>query len=346
MKIEKKCSEIMRNLIKYLNILFLSSVIIFNSCEEGVEIFSGDPSVPIIYCLLDPFDTVQYVRISKTYTIEQGTNPITSCADSLIYPGDIEVSLDRWGGGKVVEIILFEKTTGINKEQGLFPGEYNDLYRTFDPIYPETKYTLHVYLEDRGLVLSAETITLGELKVIDPFPLPQRKITLSSNMDYTIRCNLATEAWIYQTTVSFYYLEIHNADTLYTSFDWLQDIDQSGFLGTDIISFNLKGPLFYREMLDNIEENNDVKRISLDMTFIFYYGGKELSYYVESIKPSAGVLQEKPNYTNFTNCEGVFSSLSVKEINNIQLSKIFIDSIAGSELTRHLGFVNSRDSLY
>jgi len=326
--------------------LFLSCSFLFNSCEEGIEVFSDGSSVPIVYCLLDPFDTVQYVRLSKTYIIEQGNNPIISTGDSLIYPGNVQVSLDRWENGDIVETILFNEVNNIQKEEGLFPVEKLDLYASYNDILPETKYTLNIYLEDRGLIISAYTVTIGDLKVIDPFPLPQRRITLNSNMDYTIRCNLAQEAWIYQTITRFNYLEIYGQDTIAKFFDWKQNVKQPDYNSADYVTFHLNGPIFYQEMLKNIEANPDVTRKSVDMSFLFYYGGMELNYYVISISPSSSALQEKPNYTNFTNCEGIFSSLSSKEITKVQLSKIFIDSIANSIWTGHLGFVNSKDSLY
>lgn len=318
----------------------------YQSCTEDIDVFAGGPSVPIVYCLLNPFDTIHYVRISKSYITEKGTNGLTSEPDSLVYPGDIQVSLERWDEDRVEEIIVFEKFTGPDKDPGDFPGEKNILYRAVRRIYPESKYVLYVYLEDRGLVLDAEAKMVGKLKVIDPFPIPQRKISLTSNMDFTIRWNLASEAWIYQTVVKFNYDEINGQDTISKSFDWVQKTVHPDFLESNVLSIRLNGAVFYTEMLKNIEEIPEIKRKAVDMSFSFYYGGLELRFYVESISPASSVLQEKPSYTNFNNCEGVFSSLGQKEINNILLSNIFIDSIANSRQTAHLGFVNSRDSLY
>ncbi len=96
--------------VKYKRIIIISvfAAILLSflqSCEEDIEVFSGDPYAPIVYCLLDPFDTVQYVRLSKSYVIDRGTNSITSEPDSLIYPGDVIVSLERWNNGQLLETI-------------------------------------------------------------------------------------------------------------------------------------------------------------------------------------------------------------------------------------------------
>lgn len=331
----------MQNIIKRhkIHIIWLLSVIslpFYQSCTEEIDVFADGPSVPIVYCLLNPFDTIHYVRISKSYVFDKGNNSITSEPDSLVYPGEVQVSLERWNEDRVEEIIEFDKYIGQDKDPGDFPGDRNILYRAVSKIYPESKYILYVYLKDRGMVLNATTTTVGKLRVIDPLPIPQRKITLTSNMDYTIRWNLTSEAWIYQTVVKFNYDEIIETDTIRRYFDWIQKTVNPDFLESNIISSRLNGSIFYKEMLKKIQENPLIKRKAVDMDFSFYFGGIELRYYVESISPSASVLQEKPSFTNFNNCEGVFSSLSNKELINIPISDIFIDSIAGSLLTSHL----------
>jgi len=333
--------------IKLITFWILSLILILlnQSCEEDIEVFSGGQSVPIVYCLLNPSDTVHFVRVSKTYMIERHTNGITSEADSLEYPGKIRITLERWIGDELIDTHTLNKISGIEKDNGNFPGVENDLYRYIGKIYTENKYILYLYFEDREVFTYAEAKTVGKLRVIDPFPVTERKITLNNEMDYTIRWDYAPMAWIYQTSVRFNYIEIIGSDTINKSFNWNQNISQPSFVESDYISTRLDGSEFYKEMLKNITVIPGVKRKAIDLSFLFGYGGIELRLYTESIKPSFGILQEKPGFTNFNNCEGVFSSRSFKEINSVQLSKIFIDSISGGELTKHLGFIDSRDSL-
>ncbi len=330
-------------------LLLLNFILItpfFYSCEDEVDVFSGDPSMPIIYCLLNPFDSVQYLRIGKSYTVEKGTTGVPGSADSLYFSGDVIVSLERWNEDEVEETIEFEPYNEIIKDEGIFPTGLNNLYRTDKRIYTDSKYVLYVYLKDRELILDAEAFMVGELEVIDPFPLPEKKITLSVDQDYVMRWNLAPEAWIYQAVVTFNYDEITATDTIRKSFDWVQNVSQPDFLTRDFISMKLNGARFYQEMIKHVKQNSLLKRKAIDLTFTFYFGGVELRFYVESIKPASGILQEKPSYSNFKNCQGVFSSLATKQVNEVELSTIFIDSIANSKMTGNLNFVNSKDSLY
>lgn len=340
----KKRKYSIASLLLLLNFIIITPF--FYSCEDEVDVFSGEPSVPIIYCLLNPFDSVQYVRIGRTYIVEKGTIGIPNSADSLFFPGEIEVSLERWNEDIVEETILFEPYNEVSKDEGLFPSDLNKLFRTDRKIFPNTKYVLYVYLKDRELILDAEAMMVGELNVIDPFPLPERRMTLSIDQDYVMRWDLAPEAWIYQAVVTFHYDEIIGTDTIQKSFDWVQNVSQPDFLTREFITMRLNGARFYQEMNNSIEQNSAVKRKAVDISITFYFGGVELRFYVESIKPSSSILQEKPSYSNFNYCEGVFSSLATKKIDGIELSNIFIDSIAGSKMTENLSFVNSKDSLY
>ncbi|MFC2117657.1 hypothetical protein ACFLSY_03335 [Bacteroidota bacterium] len=316
------------------------------SCEDEVDAFvEGDP-VAIVYCLLNPFDSVQYVRINRTYLSEEGTEGFPSTSDSIYFMEDIQVSIERWEDNEVKETIIFEKYEGKPKDSGNFPNDKSILYRAEGKIYTQSKYILYLYMTESENIIQAEATTIGDLVIIDPFPIPERKVTLSSIQDYTIRWDLSPEAWIYQTAVRFNYDEINGEDTLRKSFDWMLNISQPDFQKREYVSARINGSKFFQILVQNIEENTSVKRKAVDLDFIFYYGGVELRFYVESISPSTTVLQEKPSFTNFTNAEGIFSSLAKKEILSIQLSNIMIDSIAHSSVSRNLSFVDHLDSLY
>ena len=333
-----------RPIIIYLIILLLFPF--YYSCEEEINVFVGGDPAPIAYCLLNPYDSVQYVRLTRTYIVDNGTSGYPSSVDSLYFDGEIQVSLERWENYQVKEIIEFEQYDSIIKEPGDFPTEKNILFRYFGNIYPEGKYILYINLIDRNLKLYAETITVGELDIIDPLPFTEREITLTSEQNYDIKFNLALQAWIYQTSVIFYYDEITEDDTIRKSIEWIQTVKKPNFQTREHISIRLNGSKFYQVLKNEISENSNVKRKALDFSFNFYYGGTDLRFYVESITPSSSVLQEKPSYTNFTNSQGIFSSLAIKRIENIQFSKIMIDSIAHSAVSKSLGFVDSKDSLY
>ena len=340
----KKSLKMKRHVIIYFIILLLFPI--YYSCEDEIDVFSDGDSVPIVYCLLNPYDTVQYVRLTRTYIVEKGTTGFPSSVDSLYFDGEIQVSLERWENDQVMETIEFEQYDGKVKDPGAFPTDKNILYRSFKKIYTESTYLLYIYLKNREKILYAETETVGDLDVIDPFPIPQRKITLSGDQDYVIRFNLAPEAWIYQTAVNFNYDEISQEDTIRKSIEWIQKVTKPDFLKRDYISTRLNGAKFFQVLMAELEENSNVKRKALDLSFKFYYGSTDLRFYVESITPSSSVLQEKPSYSNFTNSQGIFSSLATKKIESIQLSKIMIDSIAHSKVSKNLGFVDSKDSLY
>ncbi|MFC2117263.1 hypothetical protein ACFLSY_01305 [Bacteroidota bacterium] len=340
----------MRRIKLYLRIfIFSTPVFVFSflisSCEEEIDLIMESPSTPVIYCLINPFDTVHYVRVTKTYIPDNVNNNIPLSDDSLYFSGEVEVSLERWNENRAIETIKFQKTTEISKDHGLFPNQNNILFIANHSITPGDRYILYVYIKDRGLIIDAETVMVGELDVIDPLPFVNREITLLENQDYKVRWNLASAAWIYQVVSRFNYFEITDGDTIQKNFEWVLNASYPGEHLENFIYTNINGSRFYQEILKNIKENPEVTRKVKDMDIVIYYGGMELRNYVESLNPSRSVLQEKPKYSSFKYCEGVFSSLSKNENKGIGLSKIFIDSIADGKKTKNLNFLDS-DNIY
>ncbi len=44
-------------------------LLIITACSSDLEINSGHPAVPVIWCAMNPYDSVQYVRVQKTFII-------------------------------------------------------------------------------------------------------------------------------------------------------------------------------------------------------------------------------------------------------------------------------------
>jgi hypothetical protein len=89
------------------------------SCETAIDINTGNQDVPIVYCVLNSADSFQYVRIQKTYLIDQAALENPPQQDSMLFTGEIVVTMERWSGGKVMETIRFAPTNEVPKDSGL-----------------------------------------------------------------------------------------------------------------------------------------------------------------------------------------------------------------------------------
>ncbi|MFO7617355.1 MAG: hypothetical protein R6V75_08880 [Bacteroidales bacterium] len=327
---------------------FLAALLapVIHSCTTDFEVNAENLNIPIAYCVLNSADSFQYVRLQKTYLVDQAAMENPPHPDSMMFPGEIVIAIERWLNGKVVETALFHPVTDIPKDSGFFPTDKHILYRARMSVLPLQKYRLYIYIADKEKVMYAETNTIGRLTVVDPIDLSLRKISLTTGTNYVSRWEPVKNAGIYQVAVRFNYTETRNGETAFRHIDWPQGYTNPSS-AIDYLSREISGARFMHILAENIEVTPDVVREVNSIDFIILSGGMELKYYIESTAPSEGALLEKPVYSNISNGIGLFSTISRVDIKGLLLSSVTIDSIAYSPLTRKLNFMDhtgDRDS--
>jgi hypothetical protein len=310
-----------------------------SSCETAFQINAENQEVPILYCNLNTSSDTQYLKLNKTYLIEEAASEYPPHQDSIYFSGDIQVVLESWKNGIVEEVFIFEPTTDIPKDTGFFPNEKNIIYKTQARIFPQTKYSISVYIEDEEKVVYAETESLGKLKIIDPLDIPERKVSLNIGQNYTCRWKPVDNAGIYQVIVDFYYMEYEGEDSTQQVFEWPQAFT-SPKTNAESLSKDISGSRFFNILDEHIPIKEGVIRRAQGMDFTIISGGEEIKFYIESTAPSDGALMEKPVYSNITNGLGVFSTFSKAIISKLPIGSVTIDSLAYSQHTNQLGFLD------
>jgi hypothetical protein len=46
---------------------------------EEIDLFTGSPSLPVVYCILDPLDSVYRVQLTKTFYGERSAQELGPC---------------------------------------------------------------------------------------------------------------------------------------------------------------------------------------------------------------------------------------------------------------------------
>lgn len=316
------------------------------SCETGIVINTDNQDVPIVYCVLNSADSFQYVRIQKTYLIDQAAFDYPPEQDSMLFKGEIVVAMERWSGDKVIETVRFWPTNEIQKDSGFFPNSKNILYKTRAQIVPNQTYRLYIYLASKEKVLYAESSSLGTLVVIDPIPLTQRKISLHNGMNYTCRWQPVQNAGVYQVVLRFNYKETIDGETKIKTLNWPQTFASPGS-DAEYLSNDISGARFMHILEDNLKPVHGIVREVVGLDFQIVSGSMEMKYYIESTAPSEGALMEKPVYSNVTNGIGLFCAVARIDVNDLLFSPVTIDSIAYGKYTNALGFLDhtfDRDS--
>ncbi|HBB91799.1 MAG TPA: hypothetical protein DC042_08785 [Bacteroidales bacterium] len=336
--------SVKKTILTGIQALFFIATI--QSCSTDFDINSDNLDTPIVYCILNTADSFQYLRLQKTYLIDQAALEFPPHPDSMVFPGEVVVSLERWQNNEVKETIRFNPTTEIQKDTGFFPTDKHLLYKASARILPKQLYRLYIYLGSKEKVLYAETTTLGSLTVVDPMPLPIRKISLYEGANYTCRWQPVEKAGVYQVVVRFKYLETLGGVTSEKTLIWPQGFSNPGS-NIEYLSKDVSGARFMHVLEESLVSKAGIERLAVGLDFQILSGGVELKYYVESTAPSEGALMEKPVYSNVTNGIGLFSSMAEVNISNLFLSSVTLDSMAYGRYTRGLGFLDhtgDRDS--
>lgn len=335
-------SSSIENFFKILIFLWIFSLI--HSCSTEIEINGDSPATPVVYCFLNPDDSVQYLRLSKTFTIPV-TDPRHQPSDSeMIYSEEPEIYLEANGSGFKQRFYKCTIIDTIQKDQGWFPVKGMQLYATKCKIEPSSLYSLVVFFHSENRIVFGQTRSFGSaLQIYDPTLLQFRDVDLFPGQDYYVRFSAVTNAQIYQTTLSFLYDEIKGGKPVRKEFRTRLEPLLNENPDVEYLQQRISGLRFLTDLSRGLTADSGVIRKPVCFNFQVSCGGIELATNIQSEEHTSAFSQII--YSNLDNAQGLFSSLNHRYVNNVPISRFTIDSIAKSYLTRNLGFLSFKDLL-
>jgi hypothetical protein len=316
---------------------------LFSNCDDKFVVNADWKDITIIYGLINQNDSINYIKINKAF-LNENTNALelAKVIDSLYYKDSIKVVLEEWSGSSLVRNIYLEKEYDTTKDSGIFayPGQY--LYKT-----PVTKlsenylYRLVVKNPQTGKEMSSSTTLVGN---ISPYLPPQNgQITFKPENQVDVQWYTGRNAYFYDLTVDIIYIEYprgNPAAAVEKVIHWpiLSYRTTPNLNGSTLMSVKIQGNAFFDLLLSNIEVNMNLDREFKHLDFIFSSGGQEIYYYINVNKPSIGIIQKKPEYSNIENALGVFSSRNKNTI-NCRISPLCLSEIKKNSKTINLNFI-------
>ena len=308
------------------------------SCTEEVNLVSDQSEpVPVVYSLLNPDSKEQFVRLGRTFQYDQSIAGSAPATDSTVWNLPVDVYAEEWSEGRLVRTFQFGPWTAPAKDTGFFTTDNLRVYRSeFQPLRLHT-YKIYVHFPDDNRLVFGSTLIPAAPVVYDPLDLPGRKISLQSEVNYTIRWAPPARAGLYQCIFHVAYQEESPAERTFHEVLFGTDPIFEMTNGSEI-SWILAGNRFFQEMARQIPVNPDVARKVVNVQCRFYTGGEELALYAApDLVASRTSILVNP-YTNMENGIGIFSSLQVITVSNLELSNTTLYEIAHGELTKNLGF--------
>lgn len=322
------------------------------SCEDEFDVNAEWKDITIVYGLLDVNDTIHYIKINKAFLNEETSAiELAQNIDSIHYPDILSVVLEEYvkGNPYPVNIIHLEREYIENKEPGIFnyPGQY--LYRTpgdNTQLNPVATYLLKITNEETGKIISSRA---GMIQGLEPLrPIPNGHISFYPSSYYEISWSTGKNAYFYNLEVKAYYTEREKGSSI-----WLDTIELKWPIfsyrrspdlgGLDLMTTKIQGAAFYQFMASQVLQKSGENRINpswerkfLNFEFIYSSGGEEIYYYINVNKPSIGLIQKKPEYSNIDNGYGVFSSRNHFKF-EVRLANV--DSLIEYSITKDLNFI-------
>jgi hypothetical protein len=312
-------------------------VVLTVSCDQDIDINDNWEDVGVVYGLLNPNATVNWVRIERGYL---GTEPASASfnqPDSLYYD-TLQVFL--YGiddDGDTLDTRELIKDQSINLDSGLFTTEDYRLYRTEETIPPslgrlDQDLTYHLRVVKVGTNFKD---TKASTELVEPrisstsgfrFSRPNPNVTPNQRPEYTgqIAWYDSDRAEMYEIDVYFFYRELDTTTGVTISKSFKIDFEtQIGPFSptTRPRESNKNQHNLYEAIAANVPVNEDMLRFYDKMRIEIWAGGEMLRRYTQLNEPSTSLSQTRPEFMQVDNGIGMLSSRTIIRLDDIDLGR-------------------------
>jgi hypothetical protein len=329
----------MQKIKKYLCFIFISLVlIVLNSCNEKIKLIGDFVETAVVYGLLDQADSLHYIKINRAFIGPGNALEIAQIADSSYFT-NVEATISEYLNGNLTRSWLLRDTILDNKDpNGVFyapeqkvyyfktmPTGFNGVIQSstnpqMTSLNPQAIYKIDIVINNgafsvsgetelvRGITSAAATQNFNFKFAINPGEYTSTGITVSSTGN----------SYVLNTQLKIAFNEWENNTYSEKSFFW--KLGEADVLPSSSKIFTANGETFYDLMKSNCTENSSIsKRTFKGVTIKITGGAEELYNFIAVNKPSSGLAQSKPTYTNLTATNGkrvigIFSSRQTVEI--------------------------------
>jgi hypothetical protein len=315
-------------------------------CATDIELIVPGEPLPVVYCLLDPEDSVQYVRIGSTYAINPGESEFRPEQEEILIGEEILVYLVAEYMNLQQKVMYAHRIDTIPKDPGWFPSSVNQLYAIPCVLEPGTRYSLYVHFIASGRIVHGETVSNGSpFILIDPDIVPGREATLLPGIDFFVRFRPVIGGSVFQSTMTFRYADIRDGQWTEQSLVLPQKFVYQRNQDEDYGEQRISGERFLIDVSRALQPVPGIRRVPLALDFHVSCGGDDLALKIsaENNTQSFSILE----VNSFDNAIGVFSTLIHRYVKDVPLSIFTIDNLSKDPLTRNLGFLTAQqiDSL-
>ncbi len=327
----------------FLSVLVVVVALFYNSCSNDFEVNSDYTDNTTVYGLLNPADTIQYIRIGKAFLGEISAYEMAAEYDSLYYSvSKITVNIQRYlNGSPVGQPYILSYDTLKPKNEGIFSAPKQLLYRTNMPVLQDgSTYKLNILNSESGKIITSQTVIIGPISVT--VPLQNQGINLVAISPFKTKYKTAKNGRLYNFTLRFKYREQFIFDTTQVAnkyIDMVYGNSRSGSLdGGEEFSVTIEPTTFFNSIANKIAVNNNVIRRFSSLEFRYSAAAEEFTTYMDVSQSQQAVFGANPVYTNIGGGIGLFSSRLNHSVMGVMLNAVSMDSLRNGSITSQLNF--------
>lgn len=322
-------------------IILIITVVFLAACESDVQVMSDWKSLPVVYGILDPTDSVQYIRVTKGYNGEGDAAKMAMIPDSLYYDSLVLYLEEYDGANQLLRTIALQKTY-LQKEEGAFAGGLIPVYYTTEVLDSWTVYRLNGYIPKYDSWFSSSARMINGFSPGLSFGI-RTSFNLYVGNSEKIDWTNAAHAKRYEVWVRFHYYELdENYDSTEKSVEYLSNtIVAPNTEGGSIETASIKGSSFMANMNVLVGTANGLKRKAGELEIIVRCADENMNTYISLTEQAENSSLAPPFFTNIDDGAGILAAQSTYYGSNRKLSNRAVDSLSKSPLTKHLNFADS-----
>ena len=332
--------------MKFLTLFFLVSTLFLTQCKNDFEVNEDWKDYTIVYGILNQYDSVNYVRVTKSFLGNEDAYIMAQQSDSLYYNG-INVILQEWKGTNLNKTITMYLDSSIARDSGIFASNKNFYYKTSERLDSSALYKLIINVN--GKMVTSETNLLERFLITINFNPTSGIAMHTDGSKLKITLTAKPNERIFEPSIRFWYYELSATDTTkkYLDISLSNLISPSITGGTKLVA-ELKGDQFYTILSNNIKDNPAViKRIVAQYCFdiMASAGSDEMYTYMQINAPATGIITEKPVFTNISNGIGLFTARVSNKTTGIRMHTTSVDSLADGRFSKNLKFLGQSETV-
>ncbi|MCL2131235.1 MAG: hypothetical protein FWH36_02080 [Lentimicrobiaceae bacterium] len=313
------------------------------SCEKDFSVNAEYEDFPIVLGLIDAGNSTHYVKVYKSFVTENSAYDAAKDIHLYSYIDSVDVYMEeRDAKGVLLRKIVFDTTTEIPKDSGIFAFPTQIIYKADAELNTNYSYKLFVYNRFTKKTAYSQPIPLvGNVTI-------RRPAGISFGISYSqfsVEYQSIKDVYSYEFEISFYYSEKMKDKTMHQAKPVVWNLGNrkltAPVTGQETFSVS-DGSIFFRRIASDVVENEDVDARYVDSIVLSVYAaGKDWYYYLLANLPSSGINQNRLDYSNI-------SAYSIVE--NDTMPKyalgLFSSRSVSSKMFRTLVYPTTRDSLF